>query len=96
MCWQEKKDLYTLHITKICSLYCTVYCSVRYSAGNYNLLDNESTRGIDFLWELPLLDEESPRQKNAIPPGITISWTRNPHKEGNSTGNCRLLDEESI
>jgi hypothetical protein len=47
------------------------------SAGNYELIDVESTVRMGFL------------------PGITISGTRNPPEEGDSTGNYQLIYSSS-
>jgi hypothetical protein len=51
-------------------------CTVRkgYSPRNYQLLDKESTRRIEFCRKLPAHGRGIHR-KNGIPPGITDSWS---------------------
>jgi hypothetical protein len=62
-----------------------------YSAGNYQLLNKESTGRMEFCRELPAPGQGIYR-KNGILPGITSFWTRNPWEEWNLAGNYRLLD----
>jgi hypothetical protein len=62
-------------------------CTVRkgYSAGNYQLLDEESTVRKEFRWNHQILNVEIHRM-NGILLGITGFWTRNPPEEWNSAG----------
>jgi hypothetical protein len=63
-----------------------------YSAGNDQLIDEESTRGIFFRWELPA-HGRGIYPMNIFPPGIASSWTRNLPEEYFSAGNHQLMDE---
>jgi hypothetical protein len=82
--------------TQISSAQKLYTCTVKngYSAGNYQLLDKESTGRMEFCWELPA-PKRGIHRKNGILSGITGFWTRNPREEGNLAGNYRLLNEES-
>jgi hypothetical protein len=63
-----------------------------YSAGNYQLMDDKSTRGMDITPELPAHGRRIHR-RNRIPRGITSSWTTNPPEECDSSGNHQLKNE---
>jgi hypothetical protein len=55
-----------------------------YSAGNYQLMDEESTKGMVIS---PGITSSWTTNTLGIPPVITSSLTRNPSEEGDSAGN---------
>jgi hypothetical protein len=64
------------------------------SAGNYWLLDEESTGIMEFYREL-LVPGRGNDRKYGILLGITSSWMRNPPEEWNSAGKYWLMVGDS-
>jgi hypothetical protein len=67
-----------------------LYSKESYSAKNDQILDKESTLGMEFCRELPDPERGTHRRN-----GITGSWTRNPPEEGNSAGIYCIKDMDS-
>jgi hypothetical protein len=88
----QKKDLYSLHITEIHYIKCS--CNQK----NTNFHCKESAHLYSKEWlsrrELSAL-RRGIHRRIGIPPGVTRSWKRNQPEEWNSAGNYRLQDEES-
>jgi hypothetical protein len=65
------------------------------SAGNFYLMDKESTGGTFILPEISSSQARNLPEKCFFPLGTTSSGTRNHWRNGYSAGNYQIMDDES-